>query len=228
MIEIVLATVLTFAAFALTRWIGVRTGNHPFVNPILFAAIIVLVMVYAAGFDYQSYSAAAKPLRWLLGPSIVALAIPIWRQRRRLAQDAGLILSTVVGTAILGATLGAGAAWLLGLPPGLVLALSTKTTTSPFAIKIMDLLGGPAVLAAVFIALAGTVAAIFLPGALTMAKITDPAARGIALGGAGHIIGTQRAMEEGPVSGSMAALAMALMGLVTAVIVPLGWRLFVH
>jgi putative effector of murein hydrolase len=221
---ILFATVLTLAAFALTRWLGARSGHHPLVNPILLAAALVLAGLYAASMDYRVYRIAAEPLRWLLGPAIVALALPIWRERHRLRAHAVAISLSVLGGATLGAGLGIGAALALGLPQQLVLALAPKTTTSPFAIKIMEQLGGSPTLAAVFVILSGAVSAIFLPGLLTVAGIRQPEARGLALGGAGHIVGTQRAATESPVSGSLAALAMALTGLATAVIVPVAWR----
>jgi putative effector of murein hydrolase len=222
---ILFATVLTFAAFAFTRWLGTKSSHHPLVNPILLAALLVLLGLRAAGMDYRIYRIAAEPLRWLLGPAIVALALPIWRERARLKAHAVAIALSIICGATIGAGLGIAAATLLGLPPHLVLALAPKTTTSPFAIKIMEQLGGNATLAAVFVILSGAVAAMLLPGLLTLCRIREPEARGLALGGAGHIVGTQRAATESPVSASLAALAMALTGLATAIIVPVAWRL---
>ncbi len=224
-LTVLLATVLTLGAFALTRWLGRRSGHHPLVNPILLAAALVLAVLWFARIEYPVYRAAAEPLRWLLGPAIVALALPIWRERARLRQHFVAISLAVVGGAVAGAALGIAAGLLLGLPLQLVLAIAPKTTTSPFAIKIMEQLGGSPTLAAVFVILSGAVSAMFLPGLLTLAGIRDPAARGLGLGVSGHIVGTQRAATEHPLSGSLAALAMALTGLATAVIVPVAWRL---
>lgn len=225
MMPILLATLLTLGAFRFTRWLAVKSGHHPLVNPILLAAGLVLALLSAARIDYPVYRVAAEPLRWLLGPAIVALALPVWRERARLRDHAVVIGLSIAGGALLGAGLGIGAGMLLGLPDSLVLALAPKTTTSPFAIKIMELLGGSPTLAAVFVILSGAVSALLLPGLLTLVRITDPVARGLALGVSGHIVGTQRATTENALSGSLAALAMALTGLATAVIVPIVWRL---
>ena len=51
--------------------------------------------------------------------------------------------------------------------------------------------------------------------------IRNPLARGLALGSAAHGIGTARAIELGAVEGALSGLAMALMGIVTALLVPL-------
>ncbi len=224
MIAVLLASLLTLGAFAITRWLGAKSGHHPLVNPILLAALLVLAVIYGAGSDYTRYRAAAEPLRWVLGPAIVALALPIWRERARLKAQARAITLTIISGAGLGAGLGIGAGALLHLPLPVTLALAPKTTTSPFAIKIMEQLGGSPTLAAVFVILSGAVSAMFLPGLLTLLRVRDPAARGLALGVSGHIVGTQRAATENPLSGSLAALGMALTGLATAVIVPLAWR----
>ncbi len=224
MMAIFLATVLTLGAFALTRWLGAKSGHHPLVNPILLAAGLVLAVIYGAGSEYRIYRVAAEPLRWVLGPAIVALALPIWRERARLKAQARAIGLTIICSSGMGAALGIGAGMLLHLPLPVTLAMAPKTTTSPFAIKIMEQLGGSPTLAAVFVILSGAVSAMFLPGLLTVLRVHDPAARGLALGVSGHIVGTQRAATENPLSGSLAALAMALTGLATAMIVPLAWR----
>jgi putative effector of murein hydrolase len=51
--------------------------------------------------------------------------------------------------------------------------------------------------------------------------VYDPHARGFALGAAAHGIGTARAVELGAAEGALAGVAMALMGLCTAVLLPL-------
>ncbi len=45
--------------------------------------------------------------------------------------------------------------------------------------------------------------------------ITEPVAKGIAIGSASHAIGTTKAMEMGEVEGAMSSLAIAVSGLCT-------------
>ncbi|HCX67325.1 MAG TPA: hypothetical protein DHK64_07245, partial [Rhodobiaceae bacterium] len=56
--------------------------------------------------------------------------------------------------------------------------------------------------------------------------IRDPRARGFAMGVAAHGIGTARAFQEDEVSGTFSGVAMALNGIVTALILPLLWLAF--
>jgi putative effector of murein hydrolase len=72
-----------------------------------------------------------------------------------------------------------------------------------------------------------TVSAVMLgPMVLNLCRIRDWVARGLAMGTAGHGIGTARAMQVNEMAGVFSGLAMGLNALATAVLLPLLWRLF--
>lgn len=48
-------------------------------------------------------------------------------------------------------------------------------------------------------------------------KITEPVAKGIAIGTSSHAVGTSRAMEMGETEGAMSSLSIAVAGLLTVV-----------
>ena len=48
-------------------------------------------------------------------------------------------------------------------------------------------------------------------------RITEPVAKGLALGTSAHAMGTSKAMEMGDVEGAMSSLAIAVAGLLTVV-----------
>ena len=81
--------------------------------------------------------------------------------------------------------------------------------------------GGVAALAAVFVLITGVIGAIFGPSLLTRLGVRSPEARGMALGMTAHAVGTAVAMQENEECGAFAALAMSLMGVATAVFLPL-------
>jgi putative effector of murein hydrolase len=71
-----------------------------------------------------------------------------------------------------------------------------------------------------------TVAVIILTGILgnvsgdlvcRLFRITEPIAKGLAMGSAAHAIGTTRAMEWGEVEGAMSSLAIVVSGVLTVV-----------
>ena len=63
--------------------------------------------------------------------------------------------------------------------------------------------------------------AILGPELLRRIGVRHPAAQGMALGMTAHAVGTSRALQEGEECGAFAALAMSLMGVATAVLLPL-------
>ncbi|MCC7371017.1 MAG: LrgB family protein [Chloroflexi bacterium] len=67
----------------------------------------------------------------------------------------------------------------------------------------------------------GTIGAMFGPMLLTRFGVTDPLARGIALGTTSHGQGTAAALLEGESAGAMSSLSMAAVAVFTAAIAPL-------
>jgi putative effector of murein hydrolase len=58
------------------------------------------------------------------------------------------------------------------------------------------------------------------PGLLHRINVSHPAAIGLAMGLTSHAVGTARAIQEGEQCGGFAALGMSLMGVGTAVLLP--------
>jgi len=66
---------------------------------------------------------------------------------------------------------------------------------------------------------------VISPPVLNQLGITDWAARGLALGTAARGIGMARAGQVNEAAGAFAGLAMGLNGVLTAILLPLLWRL---
>jgi putative effector of murein hydrolase len=76
------------------------------------------------------------------------------------------------------------------------------------------------------VAITGIVGTIMARPLLNLFRIHDPAVRGFSIGLTAHAIGTARAMQHSDGAGAFAALAMALNGVATALLVPLIFWLF--
>jgi putative effector of murein hydrolase len=150
----------------------------------------------------------------------VALAIPLYDQRARLAQlwlplTLGLVAG--VATAIVSAV---GIAWMLGASRETLLSLVPKSVTTPIAMGVAEKIGGLPSLTAVFVILTGMIGAIIARPLLNALRVESHAARGFAVGVAAHGIGTARAFQVSEQMGAFAGLAMGLTALVTAFIAP--------
>lgn len=218
---------VTLGAFLLARRLAAFTGFHPLANPVLLAIILVVAVLEASDTPYATYFQGAQFIHFALGPATVALGVPLYRNRRVIAETLAPILVALFVGASAGVVSTVALAFLLHLPQPLVLALAPKSVTAGIAMGISQGLGADPTLTAVFVIATGVIGAIIVTPLMNALGIRDYAARGFAAGLASHGIGTARAFQVDNVAGAFAGLAMALNGLVTAFLAPLilGWLL---
>ena len=171
-----------------------RRLRVPLLHPVLLTFVAVIVFLSAAGIDYPRYKQATSALDFALGMSVVALGYLLYEQVEQLR----------------GSLLPVGVATLAGCVTGV-----------PIAVSVSGPLGGIVPITSVVVFCVGIFGSIFGEWILRRCGVRDAEARGFALGAAAHGIGTARAIEIGAVEGALSGLAMALMGLATALLMPL-------
>ena len=204
---------LSYAAYEKARWV--------FLQPVLVSMLLVIGVLLVCGLDYQEYRDSAQLLTSMLGPATVALAVPLYLNLRRIRELFGPIMITLLVGGIVATALGMALAWAFGTDRMILMTLAPKSVTSPIAMLVAEQIGGIVALAAVFVMITGILGAIFGPELLRRCGVQHPAARGMALGLTSHAVGTAQALQESDECGAFAALAMSLMGLLTAVLLPL-------
>lgn len=212
---------LTILGYQLGVWLFHRFKRNSLCQPILISiAILGFALVYFEH-SYQLYFEQVQIIHFMLGPATVALAIPLYSQIHLISRLlVPITLSLVVGgsLALLAAVF---CAKLLGVSEASMLALSTKSITTPIALGVADIIGASPELAAGIIIVTGVIAAVIGLPLLRLAGFNHPAAQGLAMGFSGHAIATTRALDQGQECGGFAALGMGLMGVSTAIILPL-------
>lgn len=212
---------VTLLAYQLGIWCFQRCGCSQLLNPVLTAVLVLVLLLKLSGTSYQTYFRGAQFIHFLLGPATVALAIPLYREIAVIRKTfVPIVVSLFAGSlaAILSAV---GIARLLGGERVLLLTLSPKSVTTPIAMGISEQIGGLPALTAVAVVLTGITGVVIGDLVLNRMKIHDETARGMAFGIASHGIGTAHAMHKSRVTGAFSALAMALNGLLTALLLPL-------
>ena len=210
---------LVLAAFEKTRWI--------FMQPVLASMLLVIGVLLSCGLTYTEYRESTHILSILLGPATVALAVPLYLNLRRIRQLFWPIFTTLVIGGVFATGLVVLLGWWFGAEHKVLMTLAPKSVTSPIAMLVADQLGGVAALAAVFVLITGVIGAITGPALLRVLGVHSPEARGMALGMTAHAVGTSVALQESEECGAFAALAMSLMGVGTAVFLPLAVTLVV-
>ncbi|OYU16167.1 MAG: hypothetical protein CFE37_02135 [Alphaproteobacteria bacterium PA4] len=219
----IIACTAVLLLFAGARAVSARVGHPPWASPVLLATLAVAVGLAVFGIAPARFAAAATPLRWLLGPALVALALVIFDNRALLRAEARPVLIAVIGGTLIGLASAWGLAVALGLPPLLRAALTTKTVTTPFSVAIMTAVGGPVALAAAFSVLTGVIGALLVPALFRWLGIASATGRALGLGVSAHIVGTDWQMRRDARAGGLSALAFVLAGLVAALLVPPLW-----
>lgn len=102
----------------------------------------------------------------------------------------------------------------------LIASLEPKSVTTPIAMSIAERSGGIPAIAAVVVIVVGIFGGLVGPFILERLGIKSRIARGLALGSAAHGLGTAKAMELGAVEGAISGLAIGVMGIMTAILVP--------
>lgn len=217
------ACIAVVAAFLLARRLAARARNHPLMNPILLAAALVGIGLRVSGMTLAQFDELTQPLRWLLGPAIVALGLLVRENQAAIRRTALPLLVAVGIGSLTGITSAVGLARLMGLDFTFTAALAPKSVTTPFAIAIMEHLGGSPELAAGLVIVTGMIGAILLPPLLRIARLDESETLGVALGQTAHIIGTDALARRDRKAAAFSGLAMVLAGLATSLLLPLLW-----
>ena len=210
---------LTLAAFALGALINRITGKAIF-NPLLLGSIFVIIFLSVCKIPYADYKASAAPVNYLLLPATVALAIPLYEKWELLEKNLAAIFASIAAGVLtsLGSVLAM--AWLLKLERAHAVSFLPKSVTTAIGMDVAETLGGTAALAGAVIILTGIVGSLLGETVCKVCRITDPLAKGLALGTSAHAIGTSKALQMGEIEGAMSGLAIAVAGIMTAILAP--------
>ena len=219
---------VTLLVYAIADTVSLKTRRHPLANPVLHSMWIIGAFLLLTGTSYATYFGGAQFVHFLLGPATVALAVPLYENRKVVASA---ILPMLVALAA-GSVTAVGSVVLLaqaaGLPRAVILSLAPKSVTAGVAMGISESLHADPSLTAVAVILTGIMGAIVVTPLMDRMGITDFRARGFAVGIAAHGIGTARAFQVDAVAGVFAGIAMSLNALVTSLLVPLAVTLLLR
>lgn len=209
-----LLTILAFQlGLFLKRKFKLSIFNAPFVSIVVTIAVLLIFDI-----DYETYNQSAKYLTYFLTPATVCLAIPLYHQIALLKKHIfAIIVSITCG--VLASLL---SIFLLSLAFGLnhdlYVTLLPKSITTPIGMKMSEMNGGIVTLTIVSICITGVLGNTFAETACRIFRLTDPVARGLAIGTASHASGTTRAMSMGEIEGAMSSLSIVVAGIITVLI----------
>ncbi len=212
---------LTVIAYAFAELVVDRLALR-IVPPFLIAfSLIIGVMVFVPGIEYKHYQAGAEFINFLLGPATIALALPLYKNRKIVMEKAlpilgGVTLASIVAIIVVYVT---GKA--MGASEQVLLSIIPKSVTTPIAIDVSKTIGGiPALTTAAVIA-TGMLGATFNHKILSLLGIKNDIAAGLAIGASSHGLGTSACAGVSAVQLAIGGVAIALTGIATSILAPI-------
>ncbi|WP_227936546.1 LrgB family protein [Alkalihalobacillus deserti] len=199
---------------------------HPFTLPLLIATFIIVVVLLVFDIPYNTYYIGGRWLELLLGPAVVALAYPLYRQLEMLKSHFFPIIASVSIGAVIGIVSGIGLSMVFGIEEALVFSLIPKSVTTPVAMEIASTIGGIPALAAVLVMVAGIGGVVLAPYLYKWLNINSEIGKGIGTGCATHAIGTAKALETSEKEGATSSVSMTLSAIIVSIIGPILVYLF--
>lgn len=216
----IFGVILTILFFNISVYIQKKTKS-PVFNPLLISILGIILFINIFKIPYKNYKIGADVINYFLGPITIVLAVPLYRQFDLLKKykfeiligiSCGVVVS-FISIVLIGK--------LFNSSTQIINSLIPKSITSPMGISLSNTINGIQAVTVVCIILTGILGAIIAPSVFKFGKITNPIAKGVALGTSAHALGTSKAIEMGEIEGAMSGLSIGISGLITVIVVPI-------
>lgn len=207
---------LTILLFVLSNKIN-KKFKSALLNPILLSGIFIILFLSVFKIPYSTYNKGGKILVSALGPIVVVLAIPLYRNRNEIMKNfipiIGGATSSIITSVITVIALGK----LFNIDETIVLSLLSKSITTPMAVESTKLLGGNEAVTIAAVVITGLIGSAAAPVVMKMGRIKSNIAKGIGIGSSSHALGTSKAVEMNEEIGASSGLAIGVTGLLTII-----------
>ena len=204
-------TVLTFGVGSLLK----QKLKSPLFNPILISMVLCIGFLLVFDIDYEFYQSGAKYISYLLTPATICLAIPLYKQFELLKRNRRAVMAGILSGVVTSLCTILVLAVLFRLDHQAYVTLLPKSITTAIGMDVSAQLGGQVSITVAVILLTGIFGNICAETVFRLTRITDPIAKGVAIGTSSHAVGTAKALELGQVEGAMSSLSIAVAGILT-------------
>lgn len=186
-------------------------------NPILVSVCLVMVFLLLFDIDYDKYYEGSKYISYLLTPATICLAIPLYEQFQLLKKNSFAIIIGIISgvlTSLVGVFL---FAKIFVFDNASYVTLLPKSITTAIGMGVSEELGGYVSITVAVIIITGLLGNMFAEVICKICRITDPIAKGVAIGTSAHALGTAKAIELGEVEGAISSLSIVVSGILTVI-----------
>lgn len=216
---IVMSIPITLLSYALAVRLQ-RRFPVALLSPVLVSMAVLIGVFVLLRPELDAYQVGTQPLTWLLNPAVVALAIPLYKQRDKVRRSFAAIGVTIGAAVLCSLVVGALVARVTGGSDQIVASLAPKAVTTPVAMALSAATGGIPSITAAAVIFAGVLGASFGFAFLGRLGVKSDEGVGIAMGAASHALGTARCAEEGEERGAFSSLSLVLCAVLTSLVAP--------
>lgn len=193
--------------------------KSPLLNPVLIASCFIILLLISFKIPYSTYNKGGRVITEFLGPLVVVLAIPLFKNRQALISNFIPIMGGILAGILTTFMTVIGLCKIFNIEDSIMLSIFTKSITTPMAVEATKILGGEESITIIAVALTGILGAGFAPFVIKYGKIKSDVAKGIGIGTSSHAIGTSKAVELGEEIGAASGLAIAVTGITTILLI---------
>jgi predicted murein hydrolase (TIGR00659 family) len=183
--------------------------------------VIILLISFTNLFTFEDYQLGGSLLGFMLGPAIIALALPLKKNWELLRNNLGILVTTTIFGAVMAIIVNVSCARFFGVSQASVLSMIPKSVTAPIAMELSAYVGGIPPLTILSVTLAGFCGAIFGHKLLALVGVTNDIAIGFAIGTGSHALGTSTCISINSTQTTFSSLALILMSIATTLVVPI-------
>lgn len=178
---------LSLLAYAFGMFLKRKTHLSIF-NPLLVSIAVTIVVLVIADVDYDTYNKGAVYLSWFLTPATVCLAIPLYEQIELLKKHWKAVLTGILSGVLTSLLTVFVLSKLMSLSHKEYVTMLPKSITTAIGMGVSEELGGYVTITVAVIIVTGVLGNILAEFLCKIFRITEPIAKGLAIGSASHAI----------------------------------------
>ena len=178
-----------------------------------------IVFLKVTGISYENYKIGGDIINFFLEPATISFAIPLYKKRDVL-KNIGYKFLGVSQWNVNRTYLNLLSSYCIPIRRSNWSSMLPQAATTAIALPVSQGIGGVKELTSLAVILNAVVISALGTKIVKWFKISNPIARGLALGTSGHTLGVAAAKELGETEESMGSIAVVIVGVIIVAIVP--------
>ncbi|AMG62145.1 antiholin-like protein LrgB [Staphylococcus lugdunensis] len=206
--------------FVIAQYFYKKTNGFFLLAPLFVAMVAGIAFLKLTGISYAQYKVGGDIIYFFLEPATISFAIPLYKKRDVLKKYwlqifGGITLGTLAALILIYLV-----STLFQLGNTVSASMLPQAATTAIALPVSTGIGGVKELTSLAVILNAVVISALGTKIVKWFKISNPIARGLALGTSGHTLGVATAKDLGETEESMGSIAVVIVGVIIVAIVP--------